>query len=45
MEISGIRMLIGLLIGTVLLILNVFWKRRLMKEEQGLIGQGKEAAA
>ena len=34
-----------LLIGTVLLILNVFWKRRLMKEEQGLIGQGKEAAA
>ena len=29
----------------VLLILNVFWKRRLMKEEQGLIGQGKEAAA
>ena len=34
-----------LLIGTVLLILNVIWKRRLMKEEQGLIGQGKEAAA
>lgn len=34
-----------LLIGTVLLILNVLWKRKLMKEEQSLIGQGKEAVA
>ena len=34
-----------LLLAAALLIANVFWKRRLMKEEQGLIGQGKEAAA
>ena len=34
-----------LLIGTVLLIANAFWKRKLMKEEQALIAQGKEAAA
>ena len=38
--------LFGLLIaGIVLLILNAVWKRRLMKEEQPLIAQGKEAAA
>lgn len=34
-----------LLIGTVLLIANAIWKSKLMKEEQSLIGQGKEAAA
>ena len=34
-----------LVVGTILLILNVFWKRKLMKEEQGLIARGKEAAA
>ena len=34
-----------LLIGTVLLIANTIWKCKLMKEEQALIAQGKEAAA
>ena len=34
-----------LLIGIALLILNAVWKRKLMKEEQALIAQGKEAAA
>ena len=34
-----------LLIGTGLLIANMIWKRRLMKEEQTLVLQGKEAAA
>ncbi|MBQ9324946.1 MAG: hypothetical protein IJ246_04160 [Clostridia bacterium] len=34
-----------LLIGTVLLIINVIWKRKLMKEEQALIAQGKERIA
>lgn len=34
-----------LLIGTALLIANAIWKRNLMKEEQTLIAQGKEAAA
>ena len=34
-----------LLIATVLLIINVFWKRNLMKEERALIGKGKEALA
>jgi len=34
-----------LLLGTVLLIANAVWKRKLMKEEQALILQGKEAAA
>jgi len=34
-----------LLIATVLLIANVFWKRKLMKEEQALIAGGKEAIA
>ncbi|MBE5789879.1 MAG: hypothetical protein E7325_09565 [Clostridiales bacterium] len=34
-----------LLIGTALLIANAVWKCRLMKEEQTLIHQGKEAAA
>ncbi|MBO7662158.1 MAG: hypothetical protein J6U01_02180 [Clostridia bacterium] len=34
-----------LLIGTALLIANAVWKRKLMKEEQTLIAQGKEAAA
>jgi Ni,Fe-hydrogenase I cytochrome b subunit len=34
-----------LLIGTVLLIANAIWKRKLMKEEQALIAQGKEAVA
>ena len=34
-----------LLIATVLLIANVFWKRKLMKEEQALIAGGKEALA
>ncbi len=34
-----------LLIGTVLLIANAIWKRKLMKEEQTLIAQGKEAIA
>ena len=32
-----------LLIGVALLIANVIWKRKLMKEEQALIVQGKEA--
>ena len=32
-----------LLIGVVLLIANVIWKRKLMKEEHALIEQGKEA--
>ena len=34
-----------LLIGTVLLIANAVWKRKLMKEEQTLIAQGKGATA
>ena len=34
-----------LLIATVLLIVNVFFKRKLMKEEQALIAGGKEALA
>ena len=34
-----------LLIGAVLLVANVFWKRKLMKEERTLIAQGKEAMA
>ena len=34
-----------LLIGTALLVANVFWKRKLMKEERTLIAQGKEAMA
>ena len=34
-----------LLIGILLLIANAVWKSRLMKEEQTLIAQGKEAAA
>ena len=34
-----------LLIGTALLIANAIWKRKLMKEEQALIAQGKEATA
>ena len=32
-------------LGTVLLIANAIWKRKLMKEEQALIAQGKEAVA
>ena len=32
-----------LLVGVVLLIANAVWKRKLMKEEQALIAQGKEA--
>ena len=39
-------LLFGLLLaGIVLLAANVFWKRKLMKEEQRLIALGKEAAA
>ncbi len=34
-----------LLIGIALLIANAIWKRKLMKEEQALVIQGKEAAA
>ena len=34
-----------LLIATILLIANVFWKRKLMKGEQALIAAGKEALA
>ena len=34
-----------LLIGILLLVANAVWKSRLMKEEQALIAQGKEAAA
>lgn len=34
-----------LLIGIILLIANVIWKRKLMKEEQALVAQGKEAVA
>ncbi len=34
-----------LLLGIVLLIANVLWKRKLMKEEQALIEKGKEAVA
>ena len=34
-----------LLVGIALLILNVLWKRKLMKEEQALVKQGKEAVA
>lgn len=34
-----------LLIGIVLLVANLIWKRKLMKEERALIGRGKEAAA
>ena len=34
-----------LLLAAVLLIANVFWKRKLMKEEQSLIAGGKGAAA
>ena len=38
--------LFGALLALVfLLAANLFWKRRLMKEEQLLIAQGKEAAA
>ncbi len=38
--------LFGLLaVGIILLIANLIWKRKLMKEERALIGQGKEAAA
>ncbi|MCR4597665.1 MAG: hypothetical protein K5678_01375 [Acetatifactor sp.] len=33
------------LVLELLLILNLFWKRSLMKEEASLIGKGKEAAA
>ena len=33
------------LVLELLLILNLFWKRNLMKEEASLIGKGKEAAA
>ena len=32
-----------LLVGVVLLIINVVWKSKLMKDEQALIAQGKEA--
>lgn len=32
-----------LLVGVVLLIINAVWKSKLMKEEQALIAQGKEA--
>ena len=32
-----------LLVGVVLLILNAVWKSKLMKDEQALIAQGKEA--
>jgi len=34
-----------LLIGILLLIGNIFWKRKLMKDEQALIAQGREAVA
>ena len=34
-----------LLLGILLLLVNVIWKRKLMKDEQALIRQGKEAAA
>lgn len=34
-----------LIIGIALLIANTLWKRKLMKEEQTLLAQGKEAAA
>ncbi|MBR2822791.1 MAG: hypothetical protein IKE24_03805 [Clostridia bacterium] len=34
-----------LLLGTVLLIANTIWKRKLMNEEHALIGHGKEAVA
>ena len=34
-----------LLLGILLLLANVIWKRKLMKDEQALIKQGKEAAA
>ena len=34
-----------LVIGIILLIANVIWKRRLMKEEQALIAEGKETVA
>ncbi len=34
-----------LLVVAVLLVANVFWKLKLMKEEASLIGKGKEAAA
>lgn len=34
-----------LLVGIVLLIANAVWKRKLMKDEQALIAQGKEAVA
>lgn len=34
-----------LLLGIALLIANLVWKRKLMKEEQALIKQGKEAVA
>ena len=34
-----------LLIGILLLIGNIFWKRKLMRDEQALIAQGKEAVA
>ena len=34
-----------LLLGILLLLANMLWKRKLMKDEQALIRQGKEAAA
>ena len=34
-----------LVIGIILLIANAIWKRRLMKEEQALIAEGKETVA
>lgn len=34
-----------LLLGILLLLANMLWKVKLMKDEQALIGQGKEAAA
>ena len=34
-----------LLIGVALLVANLIWKRKLMKEEQALIARGEEAAA
>ena len=34
-----------LLLGILLLLTNVIWKRKLMKDEQALIKQGKEAVA
>ena len=34
-----------LLLGILLLLINVIWKRKLMKDEQALIREGKEAVA